>query len=227
MKKFLPLVFVIGLTLPQKSQGDFWGGDLVYLAQILANAIQQLEALQQVLGTGKDTLGLLRDINKGINDGLTLARTISPYLDPGTYKDLKTILSAAAKISAIYGTAANSPDKQAQSDTDQIIAESITMDNALFDYAKELDELGERIKSFSHDVSPGGAAKLTAQTLAVIMQIQNQQMRAQGQAMKIQAQALALQNKKEKDQTRGYLDQTSVLRTAMKTTEIKYDFPRF
>jgi hypothetical protein len=64
-------------------------------------------------------------------------QNISPYLDPGTYKNLKSVLAAGNHIAAVYGSAANSPDKQSQSDTDQVVAESITMNNALFDYAKE------------------------------------------------------------------------------------------
>lgn len=227
MKRILAIILVIGCMMPQRSQADFWGGDLVYLAQILQNAIQQLSALQQVIGTGKDTLGLLREINKGINDGLNLARQISPYLDPGMYKDLRSVAAATEHFRSLYGAASDSPENQVQQDTDQVIAESITMNNALFDYAKELDDVGERIKNFSHDVSPGGAQKLTAQTLAVILQVQNQQMRAQGQLLKAQAQSLAAQNKKEKDQTRDYLNQSQTLQTAMKSTDFSYEFPRF
>lgn len=228
MKRSIAILFFsLVILLPQKSQGDFWGGDLVYLAQILENAIQQLVALEKIIGTGKDQLDFLREIHKGINDSMNLMRQIAPYLDPGTYKDLRSVAAASERFKTIYGAAVDSPETQVQTDTDQIIAENITMNNSMFDYAKELDEIAERIKSFSHEVSPGGAQKLTAQSLAVLVQIQNQQMRAQAQALKTQAQVMAAQNKKDKDQTRNYLTQAQVLQSALKSTDFNCEFPRF
>lgn len=204
-----------------------FGADVAVLGQILANAIQQLYQLKQMVQSGEDTLDLMRDINRGINDSLSVVDSISPFLDPGLYKDLSRLTDVIRHISTIYGAVAQSPEAQVQQDTDSVVAESISMNNQLYDYTRQLDQIAERIKSYSHDVSPGGAAKLTAQSLAVIVQALNQQMRAQGQMMKIQAQGLAVQNKREKDQTRNYLDQTNVLRTAMKKNQPTFEFPRF
>ncbi|MBK9323726.1 MAG: hypothetical protein IPM97_12425 [Bdellovibrionaceae bacterium] len=39
------------------------------------------------LQNGQDSLDLLRDINRGLNDSLGLIRTISSNTDPGLYKD--------------------------------------------------------------------------------------------------------------------------------------------
>lgn len=79
------------------------------------------------------------------------------------------------------------------------------MNNAIFDYTREIDKTGEEIKSYSHAVSPGGAAKLTAQSVGVMLHVMNQQLRAQGTMLNLQAQSLAQENKREKDHTAEYL----------------------
>jgi len=227
-KQILKFILVLGILIPQR-EASAWSNpaDTMYLAQLVANALKQLYELQQIVRAGQDSLNLMRDINRGINDSMTAVDSIAPLLDPGLYKELRNVAQIIEHFRRIYGTAARSPDEKTQNDTDQVVAESISLTNSLYEYAKELDQLGERIKSFSHNVSPGGAQKLTAQSLGVMVHIMNQQMRAQGQAMKIQAQAMAIQNKKDKDQTRTYLEQTGTLKKAMKQADPKFEFPRF
>ena len=43
------------------------------LASILAQAVQQLAQLRQIMGAGRDTLGLMRDVNEGIREGFSRA----------------------------------------------------------------------------------------------------------------------------------------------------------
>ena len=57
---------VILLMAPQQSRADVFGGDVVVLTQILANSIQQLIQLKQVLSTGQDTFGLVLEVNRGL-----------------------------------------------------------------------------------------------------------------------------------------------------------------
>src|ERR1017187_2379118 len=72
----------------QAAKADLFGGDVAVLVQILYQAIQQLIQLRAILNTGSDTLGLLQDINRGINDSLGLLRTVGVNVDPGLYGDL-------------------------------------------------------------------------------------------------------------------------------------------
>ncbi len=76
-KKLCAVITALGLLLPfpQSAKADLFGGDVMILAQILANAIQQLAQLQEILRSGNDTLGLLQDINRGLNDSLRMAET--------------------------------------------------------------------------------------------------------------------------------------------------------
>lgn len=228
MKKVIMLVLTLQLTFAPVARADMWGGDLIYLAQILANAVQQLAQLRQILSNGKDNLDLIRDINRGINDSLNLIRTISPNTDPGLYKDWEKVSDALTKIENIYGIVIDvSRDAKVQKDTDQSIAEAIALNNSIYKYTKMIDEVGELIKSQSHAVSPGGAAKLTAQSLGVMLNLQNEMLRTQATGLKLQAQAMALQNRKDKDQTRQMTNSADNLNTALAGAEPQFKLPRF
>ncbi len=203
-----------------------WGGDLIYLAQLVENSIQQLARLQSLLQNGRDSLSLLRDINRGINDSLQVVDSIAPYIDPGLYQNLRRLAQVSSHIEGIYGAVVKSKDEVAQKETDQAVSEAIHLNNELYDYAKNLDKLGQEIQAYSHSVSPGGAQKLTAQTLGAMIHLQNQQLRATATGLKLSAQSLALQNKQEKESTAEFLRQSQVLKSAMNNPP-KFQLPRF
>ena len=226
---FCACVIAGGLLLatPFNARGAPFGADVAVLAQILQQAILQLAELRSILKSGKDTLGLLEDINRGINDSLRMAETLGARIDPGIYRDLRAVDQAARAIEELYGRPVDSPAATVQRNTDQTVAEAISFNNELNEYARNLDRIGEEIKSFSHAVSPGGAAKLTAQSLGVLIHVMNQQMRATGQGLKLQAQAMAVQNKKEKDHTEQYLKEGQALRERMISVNPAFQVPRF
>ncbi len=87
--------------------------------------------------------------------------------------------------------------------------------------------MGEQIKSYSHSVSPGGAQKLSAQALGLIIQVLNQSLRAQATGLKLQAQSMAVENRREKEATKDILNTSNYLKTAMKTEKAAYPIPRF
>lgn len=227
MKRVLSFLLIIQLLYLPKVRADMWGGDLVYLAQILANAIEQLAQLRSILDSGRENIALIRDINRGINDSLNLVRTISPNTNPGLYKDWEKVSDALTKLEKVYGITIESKDFQVQKDTDQSIAEAVTLNNSIYKYTKTIDEIGELIKAQSHAVSPGGAAKLTAQSLGVMLNLQNEMLRTQGIALKLQAQGLALQNRKDKDQTRQMVNNADNLQSALSGVEPQFKLPRF
>lgn len=230
MRKRLCATFMaIGLLLPvpQVARADLFGADAAILAQILANALQQLAQLREILQSGNDTLGLLQDINRGINDSLRMAETLGLRVDPGLYRELREIDAAVNSIESLFGRAVDSRVATVQRNTDRTVAEAITFNNELNEYTQRLDRIGEEIKTYSHAVSPGGAAKLTAQSLGVMIHVMNQQIRATGQGIKLQAQTLALQNKQEKDRTEQYLKEGEKLKNKMQSLDAKFQAPRF
>lgn len=224
------LIHLMALALvftPTTGRADMWGGDLIYLAQILANAVQQLAQLKEILGNGRDNLNLIREINRGINDSLGIVRTIYPNIDPGLYKDWDRIDQALRGLEQIYGAVTPSQDARVQRDTDQSVAEAISLNNSIYKYTSDIDKIGEAIKQYSQAVSPGGAQKLTAESLGVMLTVMNQSLRTQATGLKIQAQALALQNHREKEMTRHMMDISGQLGDSLKTQSPDYKLPRF
>lgn len=131
MKKLMALVLSLSLFCTQPTRADLFGGDVAMLAQILANAIQQLAQLRSILQNGQDSLNLIRDINRGINDSLNLIRTISPNTDPGLYRDWQKVTDALDQIESVYGIIVESQDSRAQRDTDQTAAEAIALNSSI------------------------------------------------------------------------------------------------
>lgn len=227
MKKLVAIFLVFQLTFMPAARADMFGGDVAVLVQILANALQQLAQLRNILQTGQDNVNLVRDINQGINDSLNLIRTISPNTDPGIYKDWEKVSDALNKLETVYGIVIDSRDSRIQKDTDRSVAEAVTLNNSIYKYTKAIDEIGELIKSQSHSVSPGGAAKLTAQSLGVMLNLQNEMLRTQATGLKLQAQTLALQNRKDKERTRQMVAGADGLNSALGEAKPEFKLPRF
>jgi hypothetical protein len=228
MKKRIAFcVFFLALAFPSTARPDFFGGDVLILSQILVQTIQQLAQMRQILSTGQDSLGLIQDINRGINDSLVLMQTISPNRDPGIYANWQKVDQALNGVQSIYGIAAPSKDARVQQDADQSAAEAVALNNSIYEYTEQIDDVGERIKSDSHSTSPGGAQKLTAESLGVMLNVMNESLRAQATGLKLQAQTLAIENKKDKDMSRQMLSDSDGLKSAMQSDPADFSVPRF
>src|SRR5690606_24384778 len=119
-------------------------------------------------------LNLMREIHKGINDSLNMIRTIDPNWNPGTHREWENVDRALPELERIYGSIpAATAESRAQEDSDQSVAEAVALNNSIYQYTRAFDRLGEEIKSASHVVSPGGAQKLTAQSLGVMLHVMN------------------------------------------------------
>jgi len=195
------------LIFSKPSRGDPFGGDVVVLTQILANAVQQLIQLRQILGNGSDTLGLLRDVNRGIREGLTTLQVLNPKFNPGIYGNTQTADKVLAIINDLYGRIPQTGEARMQRAQDQSVAESIAMNGALFKFADQADAESQRIFNHSQYVSPQGAGKLTAQSVAVLIGVTNQVLRTNSTMLKMMGQNMALQNKKEKIQASQFKSQ--------------------
>jgi len=191
-------VLCISLVSSRAARADFWGGDLVFLAQILANAIQQLIQLRSILGTGQDTLSLLEDINRGMRDAIGIIRTGNQTLRPGALSDLNSLDEVLRKVEELYGRTPKTPEGKMQLLTDQSVAEAIDLHNEAFKYADRLDPEAERIKDYAQVVSPAGAAKVTVQSLGIMIHVLNQILRTNAAILKMQSESLALTNRRGK-----------------------------
>lgn len=195
------------LLIPQQSRADIWGGDVVVLTQILAQAIQQLIQLKQILSTGSDTLSLLREINDGIRNGLSVIRMIDPKFNPGLYGNAATADQVLRIISDLYGQIPQTNEARLQQMQDQAASESIAMNGTLFQVADQADATSRDIIAQSQVVNPGGAAKLTAQSVAVLIGVTTQVLRTNSMMLKMMGQNMALSNRKDKLQSEQFKTQ--------------------
>lgn len=224
-KTIIAGIMSLMLAVPQPSRADFWGGDIPILLNILANAIQQLVQLRQLLGTGTDTLNLLRDINRGIRDGLAVIQMVNPKFNPGLYGDLDTADRVLSIIQDLYGSIPQTGEARLQEAQDRSVAESIAMNGTLFRFADQADDESKRIIAHARDVNPQGAAKLTAQSLAVLIGVTTQVLRTNSMMLKMMGENMALQNRKEKVQAAQFRTQYDGISGALgglpKTTNLK------
>ena len=196
-KRILTILLCFTLITPRPAKADLFGGDVAVLVQILAQTIKQLYELQRIVSTGQDTLSLMRDINRGIRDGLVVIRIINPKFNPGLYGGLETADQVQRAIEDLYGTIPQTSEYRLQEAQDRSVSESIAMNGTLFQYADSVDEETKRIMAHSQSTNPQGSAKLTNQSLAVLIGITTQVLRTNSMMLKMMGQNMALSNRKE------------------------------
>ncbi len=207
-RKAIFCVLMSALMMTTKpAKADMFGGDIVVLTQILAQAIQQLIQLKQILSTGSDTLSLIRDINRGIRDGLAVIQMINPKFNPGLYGNLESADRVLAAITDLYGKIPQTSEARLQQAQDRSVSESIAMNGTLFRFADQADEESKRIIDHSRDVNPQGAAKLTAQSIAVLIGVTTQVLRTNSMMLKMMGENMALNNRKGKLQAEQFKSQ--------------------
>jgi hypothetical protein len=214
--KSIAIAFVcLSLAIPRAAKADFFGGDIPLLLQVVSNTLSQLAQLRQILGTGNDTLGLLRDVNEGIREAMGIMRTMNRTMQPGVLNQYQNPDELLRAINQIYGAIPKTPEARVQQLTDQSVAEAITLHNQAFQYADQIDPEAERIKDYSRGVSPTGAGRLTAQSLGVLIHVSNQILRTNAAMLKVLSEHLALQNRKDKVNSQQFQMQYEGLASAL------------
>lgn len=214
-KRILTILLCFTLITPRPAKADLFGGDVAVLVQILAQTIKQLYELQRIVSTGQDTLSLMRDINRGIRDGLAVIRIINPKFNPGLYGGLETADQVQRAIEDLYGTIPQTSEYRLQEAQDRSVSESIAMNGTLFQYADSVDEETKRIMAHSQSTNPQGSAKLTNQSLAVLIGVTTQVLRTNSMMLKMMGQNMALSNRKEKLQATQFKTQYEGISNAL------------
>lgn len=220
-KRLLAIFLCFIFVLPKPAKADLFGGDVAVLAQILVQTIRQLYELRQILKNGQDTLSLSREINQGVRNGLAIIRIINPKFNPGLYGSLETADQIQRAIEDLYGAIPRTSEYRLQEAQDRSVAESITMNGTLFQYADSVDTETKRIISHAEIVSPQGAGKLTAQSLAVLIGVTTQVLRTNSMMLKMMGQNMALSNRKEKLQASQFKSQYEGISSALQGTPNK------
>ena len=164
MKKKIVAIAISFCTLfsvSPKAKADMFGGDVVVLAQILIQTIEQLVQLKKLYDSARDNIDMVQEINEGINETLGKLKDIEPDLDPGVFKDWKRLSSALRSVENLYGKVSDSKSSKVQRAHDKSIAESIIFSNGLYKNSKKINNIGERIQRRADNASPKGAQKLS------------------------------------------------------------------
>lgn len=225
MKKYFFMLF-LGLSFIKPVQA-FWGGDLIYLSQILQQSIYQLEQLRQITGTGEESLKILRNANRGLNEAMYMKESVNRLKNPGSFSDLRNINEAIYTVKNLYGRIPKTSEAKLQKKTDLTVAESLHHHNEAFKYAKETDGEALRMKNYAHRASQAGATKTLLEGQALMIHTLNQILRTNASLLKIQTQRLALQNKTSKNHSRQFQVQYSELGEAFKNLDPNYTLSLF
>ena len=221
---FFTMMFSVLITSPS-AKADFWGGDLIYLAQILEQAIMQVQQLKSILGNGKDSLEFLQQINEGQRTALRIINTMNRVLKPGNLSNLSDVNAVIREIQDIYGKIPITAEAKLQSTHDVTVAESIQLHNDAFKYADEVDPEAERIKNYAQVASPQGAAKASLEAQGAIIHVLNQVLRTNAAILKIQSENLAMQNRKSKMQSEAFRSQYTELSSSLRDYKPSFDLP--
>lgn len=224
MKEII-LCFVLMFSTPS-ARGDMFGGDVVVLAKILANAIVQLEKLRQILQAGSSQLELLRQVNQGLDQTLRLIQIVDPNFKPGIYRSWQDLNVAIREIERIYGDIANTRDKIVQGDVDRNIAEAFSNNGSIYRYAQTTQDYGDSLHRQSRAANPKSAQRLTAQSVGVVVGQMSQSLRTQATSIKLQAQAMAVQNRKDKMQSKQVQNAQVHLSSALKSYQPQFKIPK-
>ena len=219
----VPLIF---MCLARPARADMFGGDVVVLTQILVQSIQTVIQLKSLLENGKDTLTLLRDVNSGVRSGLDAIRILNPNFNPGVYGNLNDADSVLRAVQGLYGAVPRGMDEGLMTSQDQSVAEVISMNRNLYDYADQVDRERDKIIYHAAVVSPQGAGKLQGQALGVMIGVMTQLLRTQSQMLKIMAQNMAMENRKEKLSTQNFQQNYRSLSDGFKSLPAETSLPR-
>lgn len=224
--KFALVPMLLTLFVSSPAKADIWGADVAVLTQILVQSIETVVQLKSILENGSDTLGLLQDVNSGVSSGLDLIRIVNPNFNPGVYGDLRDPQTVLRAIQDIYGTVPKGMDEPLMTSQDQSVAEVISMNRNLYDYADEVDRERDRIIYHASVVSPQGAGRLQGQALGVLIGVMTQVLRTQSQMLKLMGQNMAMENRREKLSTQSFQENYQSLSRGFKSLPADTKLPR-
>ena len=140
---------------------------------------------------------------------------IRDRFNPGLYGGLETTDQVQRAIEDLYGAIPQTSEYRLQEAQDRSVSESIAMNGTLFQYADSVDEETKRIIAHSQSTNPQGSAKLTNQSLAVLIGVTTQVLRTNSMMLKMMGQNMALSNRKEKLQATQFKSQYEGISNAL------------
>lgn len=192
IKKHLRWISIAAITFltvslyhPRQASSMF-GEEIPFLIQIITQAIHQVQELQTIIGTGRETLSVLQDMNRGVKDVLRLADTAHVPLPRQIYSDAAAIDTAVMKADSLYGNISDRSPLFARTQY-QSGVEGLFLSEDAFQYSSQLDRQGNQIKSAAVVSNQATATRLTAESLGVLLHAVNHQSRLSAKQLEIQS----------------------------------------
>ena len=176
---------VVSLYHPKRAFCTF-GEDIPFLIQIITQSIHEVQELQSIIGTSRETLGVLEEMNRGVKDVLRLADTAHVPLGRQVYSDAADIDSASRKSSSLYGEPRDRAPLYARTHYRSGV-EGLSLSEDTFTYTSGMDAKASQVKSAAVVANQATATRLTAETLGVILHAVNHQNRLQAKTLEFQS----------------------------------------
>lgn len=195
----LSMAIISGSSIKPAHTFDF-GATAIAVIKLIAVTIKELAELKKIVDAGNDTLNLLNDINRGINDAIRLFENLEDTLRSGSWGNLGTdVQRILYKVEEIYGAIPNTPRKDIQKTVDDTILDAIQRHNQIYDNFDKTEADRRWLEGeLSRNPSPGRSTQLQAI-------LQNEQLKAltrieknQALTMKLLAQQLGVENNLDK-----------------------------
>ena len=166
LKKFglLFCVFLIMNSSFTRSANADFGATALAVMKLIGVTLKELSELKKIIETGRDTLRILNDVNRGIHDAVHLADNLEDTLKSGSWGDLSTdIQRIVYQVDAIYGAIPDTPRKEMQKVVDDSIVDAIQRHNQIYENIESSKSDRKWLEAeLRSNPSPGRATQLQA-----------------------------------------------------------------
>ena len=176
--------------LAPQVHADSFGGDIVYLVQIVHNTLDTLNALRKQNNYWNEDLA-------GINDKIERLQTIAHLVQPSSWKKWRNPREALRRLKLIYDTMPAQYHNRKSDLIEGEISDAMTLVSQISPDAKAAFQSGKQLERRGEDASPGVAEKLTASGVGSLLTVQSQSLVLESHITSLLAQMLAQANEKE------------------------------
>jgi hypothetical protein len=201
----LILLLLIFSRQSQAFLGDGGAGwaQLPYLIKILEENYKRYKQLQIMIQSAKNQEEFLKSLTTGLDNSIGLLESL-PLKNEKILSDLKDFKKGYNSVLDLYGAIPKSKEEALQVLHDKSVAESFKMVAMTDDHSRLQEENADLIKINAREASLKGAARMTAESNALILDSLNQLIKLQAQSLKLQSEQLAIQNKNSKTQVDSF-----------------------
>ncbi len=205
--------------------GAGWA-QLPYLIKILEENYKRYKQLQIMIQSAKNQEEFLKSLTTGLDNSIGLLESL-PLKNEKILSDLKDFKKGYSSVLDLYGAIPKSKEEALQVLHDKSVAESFKMVAMTDDHSRLQEENADLIKINAREASLKGAARMTAESNALILDSLNQLIKLQAQSLKLQSEQLAMQNKNSKTQVDSFQKINHGLSNGFKKFQQQPRFVRF